>query len=68
MTGIVVGLYGKGGLQLLDLLDLAGRQIWRREDSDITHVEIAASGDPAVPLSSATPETNSQLGMEMEMS
>ena len=49
VAGIVVALYGKGGVGPLDLLDIAGRQIWRREDSDMSHLEIGAFGDPAAP-------------------
>ena len=53
VEGIVVALIGDGGLQLLDF---AGRPVWRREDSDIRHVEIATFGgheSPAILHSNA---------------
>jgi hypothetical protein len=46
VEGIVVALSGDGGLQFLDL---AGSPVWRREDSDIRHVEIATLGGNAPP-------------------
>lgn len=56
VTGVVVCLYGKhGGPQLLDLLDPAGKPIWQREDSDVTHLEIAAFGDPGAPAILSNP-------------